>query len=71
MGNANLWPEKSVRCLSLYSISGSLAGRHMLAVFQCLTGGKKGGVHVTDVTNASRTMLFNIHTMDWDPDLCK
>ncbi|KAK3530472.1 hypothetical protein QTP86_024387 [Hemibagrus guttatus] len=36
----------------------------------CLTGGKKGGVHVTDVTNASRTMLFNIHTMDWDPDLC-
>ncbi|XP_062866609.1 glycerol kinase isoform X1 [Trichomycterus rosablanca] len=36
----------------------------------CLTGGKKGGVHVTDVTNASRTMLFNIYTMDWDPDLC-
>ncbi|KAL7845746.1 hypothetical protein AOLI_G00239380 [Acnodon oligacanthus] len=36
----------------------------------CLTGGKKGGVHCTDVTNASRTMLFNIHTMDWDPDLC-
>ncbi|KAM9455160.1 glycerol kinase 3 isoform 2-T2 [Clarias gariepinus] len=36
----------------------------------CLTGGKKGGVHVTDVTNASRTMLFNIHTLDWDPDLC-
>ncbi|XP_016407504.1 glycerol kinase-like isoform X3 [Sinocyclocheilus rhinocerous] len=37
----------------------------------CLTGGKKGGVHCTDVTNASRTMLFNIHTMDWDPELCK
>uniref|UniRef100_A0A9J7XN23 Probable glycerol kinase n=2 Tax=Cyprinus carpio TaxID=7962 RepID=A0A9J7XN23_CYPCA len=36
-----------------------------------LTGGKKGGVHCTDVTNASRTMLFNIHTMDWDPELCK
>ncbi|XP_067297638.1 glycerol kinase isoform X2 [Pseudorasbora parva] len=36
----------------------------------CLTGGKKGGVHCTDVTNASRTMLFNIHTMDWDPELC-
>ncbi|MGN0191511.1 MAG: FGGY family carbohydrate kinase, partial [Candidatus Cryptobacteroides sp.] len=31
-----------------------------------LTGGK---VHVTDVTNASRTMLFNIHTMEWDRDL--
>ncbi|KAM4710901.1 glycerol kinase isoform 2-T2 [Anableps anableps] len=36
-----------------------------------LTGGKSGGIHCTDVTNASRTMLFNIHTMDWDPELCK
>ncbi len=31
-----------------------------------LTGGK---VHVTDYTNASRTMLFNIHTLDWDDEL--
>jgi glycerol kinase len=31
-----------------------------------LTGGK---VHATDVTNASRTMLFNIHTMAWDEEL--
>ena len=31
-----------------------------------LTG---GAVHVTDVTNASRTMLFNIHTLSWDPAL--
>ncbi len=31
-----------------------------------LTGGK---VHVTDRTNASRTMLYNIHTLDWDEDL--
>ncbi|XP_029306935.1 glycerol kinase isoform X2 [Cottoperca gobio] len=37
----------------------------------CLTGGKSGGVHCTDVTNASRTMLFNIHTLDWDPELCE
>ncbi|KAJ7404901.1 Glycerol kinase [Pitangus sulphuratus] len=36
-----------------------------------LTGGKNGGVHCTDVTNASRTMLFNIHSLDWDPDLCQ
>jgi glycerol kinase len=28
-------------------------------------------VHATDYTNASRTMLFNIHTLDWDPDLLK
>jgi len=27
------------------------------------------GLHVTDVTNASRTMLFNIHTLEWDEDL--
>lgn len=29
----------------------------------------RGGKHVTDVTNASRTMLFNIHTMEWDKEL--
>lgn len=29
----------------------------------------RGEVHVTDVTNASRTMLFNIHTLDWDEEL--
>lgn len=33
-----------------------------------LTGRK---AHVTDVSNASRTMLFNIHTMDWDEELLK
>ncbi|MBA6437097.1 glycerol kinase GlpK [Streptomyces sp. DSM 41524] len=31
-----------------------------------LTGGVNGGVHVTDVTNASRTLLMNLHTLDWD-----
>lgn len=31
----------------------------------------RGEVHVTDVTNASRTMLFNINTLDWDEDLLK
>ena len=30
-----------------------------------------GALHATDVTNASRTMLFNIHTMQWDDDLLK
>lgn len=33
-----------------------------------LTGGK---VHVTDYTNASRTMIFNIHTLDWDDTMLK
>ncbi len=31
----------------------------------------RGEAHVTDVTNASRTMLFNIHTLKWDEDLLK
>ncbi|MFF8286473.1 glycerol kinase GlpK [Streptomyces albus] len=35
-----------------------------------LTGGPDGGRHVTDVTNASRTLLMNLHTMDWDEKIC-
>src|SRR5206468_16451 len=34
-----------------------------------LTGGPRGGAHVTDVTNASRTMLMNLETLDWDDEL--
>lgn len=34
-----------------------------------LTGGARGGVHATDVTNASRTQLLNIKTLDWDEKL--
>jgi glycerol kinase len=34
-----------------------------------LTGGTSGGVHVTDVSNASRTLLFNYTTLEWDPEL--
>ena len=36
-----------------------------------LTGGVKGGVHVTDVTNASRTMLMNLETLNWDEENLK
>lgn len=36
-----------------------------------LTGGPKGGVHVTDVSNASRTFMMNLETLDWDPDMLK
>jgi glycerol kinase len=36
-----------------------------------LTGGVSGGVHVTDVTNASRTLLMNLNTLDWDPEILK
>ncbi|MDO9613412.1 MAG: glycerol kinase GlpK, partial [Bacteroidota bacterium] len=31
----------------------------------------RGKLHITDVTNASRTMLFNIHTLKWDDDLLR
>ncbi len=34
-----------------------------------LTGGPAGGAHVTDVTNASRTMLMDLETLDWDEEI--
>jgi glycerol kinase len=34
-----------------------------------LTGGVNGGVHVTDVTNASRTMFMDLETLQWDDDI--
>jgi glycerol kinase len=36
-----------------------------------LTGGPNGGVHATDVTNASRTMLMDLDTLSWDPEIAK
>lgn len=47
------------------------AGKLLMGNIDCwliwkLTG---GAVHATDYTNASRTMLFNVHTLDWDQDL--
>ncbi len=36
-----------------------------------LTGGRKGGSHITDVTNASRTLLMDIQSLSWDPELLK
>jgi glycerol kinase len=34
-----------------------------------MTGGPDGGVHVTDPTNASRTLLMNLDTLSWNPDI--
>jgi len=34
-----------------------------------LTGGPDGGVHITDVTNASRTMMMSLETLDWDDEI--
>ena len=35
-----------------------------------MTGGTEGGVHATDVTNASRTMLMDLKTLSWREDIC-
>jgi glycerol kinase len=35
-----------------------------------MTGGTSGGIHVTDPTNASRTLLMDIDTLSWDEDIC-
>ena len=37
----------------------------------CMTGGPNNGVHATDPTNASRTLLMDLDTLQWDPDLCE
>lgn len=34
-----------------------------------LTGGPENGLHITDVTNASRTLCMNLETLDWDPSI--
>jgi len=36
-----------------------------------LSGGTEGGVHVTDVTNASRTMMMDLESLNWDDDILK
>ena len=48
-------------------------GELLMGTVECwliwkLTGGK---VHATDYTNASRTLLFNVHTLDWDADMLR
>lgn len=36
-----------------------------------LSGGTDGGKHITDISNASRTMLMNLETCQWDPEICR
>lgn len=51
------------RCLDLGNL---LVGTIDTWLVWNLTGGVRGGLHITDVTNASRTMLMDIHTLRWD-----
>jgi len=64
------WLMKNVKEVS----SAAAEGRLMFGTVDTwlvwnLTGGLQGGQHLTDVTNASRTMLMNIHSLEWDPSL--
>jgi glycerol kinase len=47
----------------------AVAGNMDTWIIWQLTGGVRGGVHATDVTNASRTQLMNLATLDWDDDI--
>ena len=47
----------------------TLAGNIDAWLLWNLSGGIAGGVHATDVTNASRTLLMNLQTLDWDEEL--
>ena len=46
-------------------------GEILFGTVDCYLLWQLTGVHATDVTNASRTLLFNIHRMDWDEELLK
>lgn len=48
-----------------------LAGNIDAWLMWLLTGGPDGGLHITDVTNASRTQLMNLATLEWDEDILR
>lgn len=58
----------STHGLSLYVPQG---GDEFVADTQSLTGGVEGGLHVIDVTNASRTLLISLKTLQWHPPLLR
>jgi glycerol kinase len=64
------WLLKNVRGLRQRAEAGEVVfGNIDTFLVWHLTGGPEGGLHVTDVTNASRTQLMNLKTLDWDADL--
>ncbi|XP_011890973.1 PREDICTED: glycerol kinase isoform X7 [Cercocebus atys] len=66
--NAVVWLDLRTQS-TVESLSKRIPGNNNFV--KSLTGGVNGGVHCTDVTNASRTMLFNIHSLEWDKQLCE
>ncbi|XP_057573696.1 glycerol kinase isoform X7 [Hippopotamus amphibius kiboko] len=67
-GTSSVWLDLRTQS-TVESLSKRIPGNNNFV--KSLTGGASGGVHCTDVTNASRTMLFNIHSLEWDKELCE
>ena len=64
------WLIKNVPAIALAIKDGrALAGTIDSWLLWNLTGGVNGGVHYTDVTNASRTLLMDLESLDWDSEL--
>ncbi|KAI4554262.1 hypothetical protein MJG53_019561 [Ovis ammon polii x Ovis aries] len=68
ISNIKVWLDLRTQS-TVESLSKRIPGNNNFV--KSLTGGASGGVHCTDVTNASRTMLFNIHSLEWDKELCE
>ncbi len=66
------WILNEVAGARLHAEAGDLlAGTIDSFLIWNLTGGSSGGVHVTDVTNVSRTQLMNLATLEWDPEILR
>ena len=64
------WVLENVRGVRALAESGDvLFGNIDTFLIWHLTGGPHGGIHITDVTNASRTQLMNLDTLSWDPEI--
>ncbi|MFT4031168.1 MAG: glycerol kinase GlpK [Siphonobacter sp.] len=64
------WLLKNIATLEKDALKGEvLFGTMDTYILWQLTGGPHGGQHLTDVTNASRTQLMNLHTLQWDEHL--
>ncbi len=64
------WMLDNIKGLRAAALSGDVIfGNIDTFLIWHLTGGIQGGLHITDVTNASRTMLMNLATLNWDKEI--
>lgn len=65
-----LWLLENIPGLKEAAVNGELLfGNSDTWIIWNLTGGVNGGLHITDVTNASRTMLMDLSTLNWDNEI--